>query len=81
MYTDVASKVCVDGELSLTIKENHQGGLTLTEIFTERSNPVLKAAANIPGTMHIGYINAYIPTWHLPLLYNASWLIDCRAGS
>ena len=57
-------QVFIDGELSWTIREKQgirHGGLASIGIFKGRTNPVLKAAANILDTRHIGSINVGAP--------------------
>ena len=65
MYTNLISQVKLGGILSMPIEEKQgirQGGLTSTELFKNRSNPMLKRLAELPDSFRIGCLPIGAPT-------------------
>ena len=65
MYKEVPSRICVNGELSKTIREGHgmkQGGQMSMEIFLSKSNEMINDIPDILDTMHISAIKVRAPT-------------------
>ena len=65
MYELVSLKMCINGELSLEIKEGQgirQGAKTSTEIFNSRGNNTLNTVSSLPDGLRIGSIKGGAPT-------------------